>query len=232
MGRTASGRVLEELAEGARADLEAAHRAREEGLSACRAVIQASSRAIRAIHRRQPEAAEDMLAEAKAALRRAQAVLYPHQAVAHSGFLHDAEKEMAEAHLTRALVEACETACAHPGGTRTLRLPGPGALRVGVPAWLNGLAEAASELRRHLLDRLRGGSVEEAEEMLGAMEDVYDVLVSVDYPEAITGGLRRTTDALRAVLERSRSDVTTTVLQLRLQDSLRAAGARDGGTQG
>lgn len=231
MGRAAPGRALEELAEGARADLEAAHRAREEGLRACRAVIQAGSKAIRAIHRLQPEAADAMLAEANASLRRAQDALDPHPAVAYAGFLHDAEKELAEAHLTRALVRACETASSSPGGARTLNLPGPGALRVGVPAWLNGLAEAASELRRHLLDRLRGGAVAEAEDLLGAMEDVYDVLVTVDYPEAITGGLRRTTDALRAVLERSRSDVTTTVLQLRLQDSLRAAGAQDSDPQ-
>src|SRR5436190_147751 len=88
------------------------------------------------------------------------------------------------------------------------------------PAWLNGLAEAASELRRHLLDRLRGGELERAEGLLGAMEDVYDLLVTIDYPDAMTGGLRRTTDALRAVLERSRSDLTTTLLQARLQAAI------------
>ncbi|HYA69480.1 MAG TPA: hypothetical protein VED63_12180, partial [Acidimicrobiales bacterium] len=89
----------------------------------------------------------------------------------------------------------------------------------------NGLAEAASELRRHLLDRLRGGEIERGEQLLTAMEDVYDLLVTVDYPDAITGGLRRTTDALRAVVERSRSDVTTTVLQTRLQRAIEEAGS-------
>ena len=89
-----------------------------------------------------------------------------------------------------------------------------------MPAWLNGLAEAASELRRHLLDRLRAGQLAVAEALLIAMEDVYDLLVSIDYPDAVTGGLRRTADALRAVLERTRSDLTITVLQSRLQASL------------
>ena len=85
---------------------------------------------------------------------------------------------------------------------------------------MKGLAEAASELRRHLLDRLRAGDLDRGEELLDVMDDVYDALVVVDFPDAITGGLRRTLDALRAVLERTRGDVTTTVLQTRLQRAL------------
>jgi translin len=122
-------------------------------------------------------------------------VLRPHPAVAYAGFLHDAAKEYAEAVLTQALVD----------GTP---VPLPADLDVAVPAWLNGLAEAASELRRHALDRLREGDVDRAEALLGAMDDVYDVLVGIEYPDALTGGLRRATDQLRAVLERTRSDVT------------------------
>ncbi len=151
-----------------------------------------------------------MIAGCEEAIRSAQEVLAPFPAVAHAGFLHDAEKEYAEAVLTRGLVE---------GST----LPDHEALRVGLPAWLNGLAEAASELRRHLLDRLREGSPAPAEAYLAAMEDVYEALVALDYPDALTCGLRRSADALRAVLERTRSDVTTTVLQQRLQQALEAA---------
>jgi translin len=127
--------------------------------------------------------------------------------VAYAGFLHDAEKEYTEAVLTCRLVD---------GGS----LPTYADLNVGLPAWLNGLAEAASELRRHLLDRLRAGETDTAERLLATMEDVYEALVSIDYPDAVTGGLRRTADALRAVLERTRSDVTTTMLQVRLQEAL------------
>ena len=130
--------------------------------------------------------------------------LAPHPRLAAAGFLHDAEKEFAEARLTAALVAGAP-------------LPGAGALAVGVAAWLNGLAEAASELRRHLLDRLRAGETRRGEELLETMEDIYDTLVTIEYPDAITGGLRRATDALRAVVERSRADVTTTVLQVALQ---------------
>jgi translin len=140
-------------------------------------------------------------------LRRAQEALAPFPALAAVGFLHDAEKEYAEAHLTVHLVE----------GAPLLRFED---LRIGVAAWLNGLAEAASELRRHLLDRLRAGETARGEELLCAMEDVYDLLVTVEYPDAITGGLRRTTDALRAVVERSRSDVTSTVLQSSLKQTI------------
>jgi translin len=163
------------------------------------------------VHRDQPEVAAERLAEAASALREAQEALRPHPAVAFAGFLHDAEKEYAEASLTGALV----------GGAA---LPSATDLGVAGPAWCNGLAEAASELRRHLLDRLRAGELDEAERLLGAMDDVYDLLVTIDFPDAITGGLRRTTDALRAVLERTRSDLTLTLVQARLHAALQDQG--------
>ena len=201
------GAELANLGEGARQDLEAAHQARETALAACRDTIRSCGLAIRAVHRLQLSDAEARGAEADASLRRAQGVLAPFPRLAAAGFLHDAEKELAEARLTRALVAG------EP-------LPGPGELDVGLAAWLNGMAEAASELRRHLLDRLRAGETARGEELLGAMEDVYDMLVTIEYPDAITGGLRRATDALRAVVERSRADVTTTVLQATLQRAI------------
>jgi len=159
------------------------------------------------VHRLEPAEAEARVAEADKSLRRAQEALAPHPRLAAAGFLHDAEKELAEARLTSALVHGAS-------------LPGPEELGVGLAAWLNGLAEAASELRRHLLDRLRAGETTRGEELLVAMEDVYDTLVTIEYPDAITGGLRRATDALRAVVERSRADVTTTVLQGSLQRAI------------
>ena len=181
--------------------------AREAGLPACRQAIRFASSAIRAVHRQEREKADGLIAECESAIRTAQKATEEFPVIAHAGFLHDAEKEYAEAVLTRALVD---------GGP----LPGPEAVGVGVPAWLNGLAEAASELRRHLLDRLRHDETAEAERLLDAMEDVYEALVTVDFPDAVTGGLRRTADALRAVLERTRSDVTTTLMQLRLRAAL------------
>ena len=198
-----------------RVELDRAHQAREQGLTACRRTVRACGLAIRAVHRLDAAGAAQLTAEAAGHLREAQAVLRPHPRVAHAGFLHDAEKEYAEAELTAALVAG-------------RALPSAEVLDVGIPAWLCGLAEAASELRRHLLDRIRGGELQRGEHLLGAMEEVYDLLVTVEYPDALTGGLRRSTDALRAVLERSRSDVTTTVMQARLQAALDQARAPGG----
>jgi translin len=205
-----SGRRRDELAGLAgpiRARFDAVNGGREAGLAACRRTIRASGSAIRAVHRREPDRANALVAEAQEAIRQAQEALRPYPAIAFAGFLHDAEKEYAEAVLTGLLIGG------HP-------LPSPEQLGVQVPAWLNGLAEAASELRRHLLDRLRAGELAVAEDLLGAMEDVYELLVTIDYPDAVTGGLRRTADALRAVLERTRSDLTTTILQARLQAAI------------
>jgi translin len=195
-------------------ELEETHLAREEGLARSRETIRACSLAIRAIHRKRPEDVARQLADAEQKLRGAQRALQPFPRLAAMGFLHDAEKEYAEARLTQALIDGDP-------------LPGHDDLRVGVAAWLNGLTEAASELRRHLLDCLRNGEVDKGVQLLERMEEVYDMLVTVEYPDAITGGLRRAVDALRAVLERSRADVTTTVLQTRLQRAIESRGAAD-----
>jgi translin len=192
--------------------LDRAHAAREVALPACRRAIRAAGSAIRAVHRLDPAEATRLTGEADDAIREAQRAVAPFPAVAHAGFLHDAEKEVVEAHLVAALVAGSP-------------LPGPGELDVSPTSWMRGLAEAASELRRHLLDRLRDGDLDRGLELLEAMDDVYAALVVVDYPDAVTHGLRRTLDALRAVLERTRSDVTTTVLQTRLQRALEARGA-------
>lgn len=199
-----------------RAGLELANVAREVALPACRRAIRAAGSSIRAVHRLDHAEAARLADESEQAIREAQVAVREHPAIASAGFLHDAEKEMVEARLVAALVldEA---------------LPGPEALAVDPTAWMRGLAEAASELRRHLLDRLREGDLDRGEQLLGAMDDVYAALVVVDYPDAITNGLRRTLDALRAVLERTRGDVTTTVLQTRLQRAIEARAEPDGG---
>ena len=195
------------LGDAVRASLEAANAAREIALAACRRTIQSCSQSIRATHRLEWDQAERLADAARDSLRQAQEALKPFPQLAASGPLHDAAKEYAEARLTLAL---------------TARRPLPSATELGIgdASWLNGLAEAASELRRHLLDRLRAGELAESEELLTAMDDVYALLVTVDYPDALTGGLRRTTDALRPVLERTRGDLTTTILQQRLQRAI------------
>ena len=198
---------LASLVEPVRQRLDAANAARETGLGAARRTIQSCSQSIRATHRLEWDQAERLADAARDSLRQAQEALKPFPQLAASGPLHDAAKEYAEARLTLAL-------------TARRPLPSSTELGIGDASWLNGLAEAASELRRHLLDRLRAGELAQSEELLTAMDDVYALLVTVDYPDALTGGLRRTTDALRPVLERTRGDLTTTILQQRLQRAI------------
>jgi translin len=194
------------------AALGAANQAREAALPACRRAIRAAGSSIRAVHGLDTARAGALVAECEAAIREAQGLLRPFPALAQAGYLHDAEKEFVEARAVAALVSGDQ-------------VPGPDELGVSPTAWMRGLAEAASELRRHLLDRLRDGDLDLGEALLGRMDDVYAALVVVDYPDAVTNGLRRTLDALRAVLERSRGDVTTTVLQARLQRAIEGGSA-------
>lgn len=193
--------------------LRSANEAREAALPGCRAVIRCCGSSIKAVHRLQFERAAELVDEAESRLRVVQASVAAHPAIEHAGFLHDAEKEYVEARALRSFVDG---------------RPVPSAVDMGVggPAYLRGLAEAASELRRHMLDRLRDGELARAHELLRLMDDTYDVLSTVDYPDAVTNGLRRTLDALRAVLERSRGDLTTATMNARLQASLDTAANR------
>jgi translin len=203
-------------AEAARKVLEEKHLAREITLNASRRAIRACASAIRAVQRREFYPARELIAEAAAFLAEADAALQGHPDVRYAGSLHDAKKEFAEANLTLAFVSG-------------QALPRPQELRVEMPAYLNGLAEAASELRRQVLDCLRREDLAEAEGLLALMDEVYGVLVTVDYPEALTGGLRRATDALRGVLERTRGDVTNALVMARMQDAIQSGQRRPAG---
>jgi len=174
--------------------------AREQALTASRAIIRMSANAIRAVHRGELAAAEKGLDEAKAVRDAAVAALAGHGDVYHAGFLHDAQKEYAEARTTLALLS---------GGA----IPTPEELGVEYPAYLNGIAEAVGEMRRMVLDRLRRGEFDGCEQLLTAMDDIYSFLVTIDYPDAMTGGLRRTTDQTRGILERTRGDLTMAIVQ-------------------
>lgn len=198
---------LNKIADSVREHLEAKHRAREQALPLTREVIRLSANAIRAVHRREFPAAEALLAKARANLEQTEKGLAQHQDIFHAGFVHDAQKEFAEANTTLALIAG------RP-------LPTPEDLGVMGPAYLNGIGETVGELRRHLLDALRQGEIAHCEECLGAMGDIYDVLVTMDYPEAVTSGLRRTADAMRGILERTRGDFTMAYVQRKLEERL------------
>lgn len=197
------------LAEGVRANLEAKHAARELALRESRHATRFSANAIRATHRGDNDGALTLLHEAEGALRAAQAACDGQPEVEFAGFLSDAQKEYAEARTTFAIVT---------GG----QLPGPEELNMREAAWLGGLAETVGELRRQLLDVLRGGHLDRSEELLEAMDDIYALLVTIDYPEGITGGLRRATDIARAIIERTRGDLTNALVQARLRQALDA----------
>ena len=204
------GAELAALGTAARDALEEKHRAREITIGASRRAIQACAASIRATHRGEFDAAAALAEDARSFLAEADAALTNHPDVRTNGPLADAKKEFAEASLTLALVRDDE-------------LPTPQDLQIDVAPYCNGMAEAASELRRQLLDRLRAGDLARAEQLMGAMEEIYSLLVTVDYPDGVTGGLRRTTDALRAVLERTRGDLTTAMVAARLQRAIESA---------
>jgi translin len=195
------------LSEPVRARLVATYEAREVGLAASRDAIRAAANAIRATHRGERDRASTLLADAQAALHTASTACAPHPEIFHAGFLQDAAKEVAEAVLTRTAVD---------GGP----LPGPAEVGVDDVSWLHGLAETVGELRRASLDHVRGGRLDEAERALAQMQEILSVLVTVDVPDGLSRGLRRATDAARAITERTRGDLTAAAGQRELRRAL------------
>ncbi len=192
-------------------------RAREEALSSSRKAVRSSANAIRAIHRGEQEEAERLMGEARSQLDRAEGAVTEHPDVRWAGFVHDAQKEYAEARLTQSVVDG-------------EGLPSPDELGVTIAAYLNGMAETIGELRRSVLDLLRRGETDRAEDLLRTMDDFYYVLVTVDYPDAITGNLRRWTDVARGIIEKTRGDLSVSLVQRDLRDALErhAEGIRNG----
>jgi translin len=204
---------LEALIERIRADLANKDRVRTLTLERSRGLIRFCANSIRATHRHQWEEARSLLAEAQAAATTMCADARAYADVYYAGYLQDALKELAEAYLTLALV------------TRQ-PLPDPDALHIEYPAYLNGLGEAMGELRRYALDAIRREEIAEAEATLEIMDEVYSHLVTIDFPDSLTANLRRTTDMVRGVIERTRGDLTTAVRQEQLQQELRAFAER------
>lgn len=190
-----------------RAILDARFAAREKGITGSRRVIRASANGIRALHRREWDQAAALIDTAEAELAEISDALVDHPEMKHAGFVSDAAKEYAEARITQAVFT-------------DLEIPTFEDLEMDPVPYLHGLGEAVGEMRRRMLDLLRDEKLVEAEATLEEMDDIVDMLASIDYPDGMTNGLRRTTDVFRSLVERSRSDLTATIVQERLREDL------------
>jgi translin len=199
---------LENISEKVRASLGEKDSAREQCLKNCREVIRLSSTAIRAVHRREKEQAAQLIASAGALVLKTQAgLIKKHSDLIHANYVHDSFKEYAEASITYAIIF-----------DRTI--PDPDQLRVAYPAYLNGLAESVGEMRRYVLDSLRSNDFAVAEELLAIMDHIYTILVTMDFPDAVTYGLRRNTDSVRGIIEKTRGDLTLLISNNLLQKKI------------
>lgn len=205
----APGQDLERLAAPVRERFRRRHAGRETAYTSSRDAVRAAANAIRALHRGELAQADELIQQARSELDRAVDAASDHPEVLYGGFVQDAAKEVAEARITRAALVGDD-------------LPGPSEVDVDDASWLHGLAETVGELRRGSLDHMRAGRLDEAERMLGLMDDILAVLVTIDVPEALTRGLRRATDAARAITERTRGDLTGARGRRELQDALDA----------
>ena len=198
---------LEDIADRARESFDGRTAARDQALSQARTLTRNCANAIRAVHRNEFDTAQEKLTEAERLAKALTENLLEYPDIYHAGYTQDALKEYAEASIVYALIS---------DGL----LPAPEELNIRYSTYFKGLAEVVGELRRRCLDILRHGHSNEAEKLLEHMDDIYAVLVTMDYPDAITGGLRRLTDIARSIIERTRGDMTISLRQAQLEDSL------------
>ena len=199
---------LKDIAESLRGMLDGTNKVREEALQISREVIRLSANSIRASHREEFDEACELKSQARKKVDETRQMLRDKREIYYTGYVQDAQKEYAESELTYAII-------------REMPFPPQSELGVEAPAYLNGLAEAIGESRRHVLDVMRKGDMERAERILTIMDDVYYILITFDYPDAVTQGLRRQTDMVRGVLERTRGDLTILQEQHRLEEQQR-----------
>ena len=195
---------LEEMGAELIREMEEKNAAREKALAASRELTRSCALSIRAVHRGENDKARELLQKAKAISDVMVADLEDHPEFRFAGYVQDSQKELAEAAITYALIN---------------RQPLPARQELGVEAaaFMNGMGEAVGELRRFILDRLRRGEMDRCEEILQVMDDIYSILVTIDFPDAMTGGLRRTTDSVRGIMEKTRGDLTAALRQRDLQ---------------
>src|SRR5919109_1486588 len=209
---------LETIAERIRQNFDLRTSRRDEALKQARQLTRACSLAIRAVHRDDKEAMEANLAEAQHLADVLRDELKDHPELFFAGYTQDSLKEFVEAKVTCALIQS-------------QALQTPEELGVEEATYLNGLAEVVGELRRRTLDILRSGYSEEAERLLGYMDEIYSVLVTIDYPDAITNGLRRQTDLARGIIEKTRGDVTFSLRGEQLAEAIRSLSSQLSGGQ-
>ena len=209
---------LEDIAERIRQNFDVRTSKRDEALKQARQLTRACSLAIRAVHRDDKEAMEANLAEAQTLADVLRDELREHPELFFAGYTQDSLKEFVEANVTCALIQ-------------NQPLQTPEELGVEDATYLNGLAEVVGELRRRTLDILRSGYSEEAERLLGYMDEIYSVLVTMDYPDAITNGLHRQTDLARGIIEKTRGDVTFSLRGEQLAEAIRGLSSQLNGGQ-
>lgn len=210
---------LDQIGEKVRKAFVTKNNARDAALATSRELIRHCALSIRATHRAEYDEAANLLSRTRelAAQMKTHVANYPD--LYFTGYVQDALKEMAEAHVVYGLI-------------LSQSIPDPDTLGIDYAAYLNGLGEAAGELRRYVLDVIRHDNSEQGERVLVYMEDIYSLLVTMDFPDALTGGLRRTTDMVRGVLERTRGDLTLTARQGKLERTLREFEERFKGNAG
>jgi translin len=201
------------LAEKTHQDFEKRNTVRDKALGQARQLTRFAAHAIRAIHRSEIDQAQSILAEACTLVAAIREDLAGFPDLFFAGYTQDALKEYAEANITCALIQG-------------KALPLPEDLELSYSTYMNGLAETTGELRRRCLDLLRKGYSPEAERLLGLMDEIYSMLVTLDYPDAITDGLRRHTDLVRGIVERTRADLTLSQREELLQQALQKVADR------
>ena len=184
---------LEEYVNSFLPKLEQRFESREKLLMTAREAIRYSGEAISLAHRGKAKEAEEKFELAKAKAKEIAEVVKNFPDLLY-GDVGTAFQEVSEAAFVLSVYLGKD-------------LPSPEELGVPEFHYLLGAADAVGEMRRRVLELLRKGEKEKAEETYSIMEEIYEVLWELEYPKSLVPNLRQKIDYMRRILEDTHHDL-------------------------
>ena len=180
---------------------------REQSLTTSREIVRECSKSIRNIHRNDEVSAKEHIENARKKLENLKSITSDVSEISYAGYVLDAEREFVEAVMfytfeVSGYIEPFNNFNVHPS------------------SYIQGIGDTIGEWRRKALDHLRNLDIKKAETYLAIMEEGMGTLNELDYPDALTGGLRRYADNARSIIERTRSDITNAFINESLRKDI------------
>ncbi|MEM3670336.1 MAG: hypothetical protein QW767_01140 [Thermoprotei archaeon] len=168
---------------------------RQKVTDTCLQIIEACGESVSHIHRNERALSDSKLLEARKLIGLVRQMVKRHPSSARLAIVRDAMCEYVEASCLRSVVTVGS-------------VPSYKSFNVEPDEYLLGLADLVGELRRLCFDLIRKDRLGDAESVFHKMEEVYELVISFEYPKQYVKGLRHKVDVDRRLLDDTRLILT------------------------